>query len=165
MKPDYDKFEDFAYAGITVFAILLIMLMLSSHCRAQSIGLDLSVHNDGTRQYGLAVSDVSHCFGGYYNRIIKEGINADHMMNRGVCDFEGWTAGVIYSTNYEHLSFLSFGAGHITESRYNCQELNKTERDIFEAKAGLILCRWCDIVCGVSSYPAIISGVRLIINL
>lgn len=149
---------------ITYIVIFLLGTLLIKTCNAQSIGLDLQVHSNSTRQYGLVIEDITHCTGLYYNRLVNECNNADHYQHRRVSNIEGYSLGIIVTSNYERISFISLGFGELIINNYDNHNSDRYKTPFLEVKSGIRLKSWLDLTFGFSSYPTILSGLRFKIN-
>jgi len=135
---------------------------------SQKIGVDLTIHQDGLQQYGIVIEDVINCTGLYYDRLAKETYNSDHHLNRGTRETSGFAIGLTRTVLCERISFVSLGYGSLV---IDCFDTNKTifwrKTSFFEAKTGILLTRYCDLIFGFACYTntveqpiSVMSGLR-----
>lgn len=152
-----------AYVGSIL--ILLSIIWGCQTCNGQSIALNLNVHSNGSYQYGIAIHNMTHCCGVYYNRIAKECYNSDHQLHKGADNIGGYSAGIIITTYYERVDYVSCGVGKLIKQHEDTHTSFNTEKFFFEVRSGIILKDWLTIDFGINNYPAVVTGVVFKLNL
>lgn len=150
-----------AFAGALV---MLILIVAGIRCNAQSIGVDFQMHSNGVHQYGITTTKTIGNFGGYFDRISHEDVNEDYVLQYTVTTICGYSVGINYSTNGERFDNISLGCGEYKIHSFNTKDGEMTKTFFVEIKTGLKITNWLNLVIGVSSYPAILSGVHLKVN-
>lgn len=153
---------------VIAFWAIVIMLLLPSRGKGQSLSADFMIANDTACQYGIALHEVIGCAGLYAGVITKEDSRYDDTHCNNVNEFTGFVAGINYSLHCGHLRELNAGAGWITTCRldkYGSDLSAITSRSfIAEAGASVMLLPWLDLMMRINSYPQVYTGLSIRLN-